>query len=273
MSCSQSGAVGPPFSPAVQQDESSLLLRLRRWLPWEWYSIDGSGWCYDADWDRMQRCAEMDVPVDWNGVGAAPAPPWFGVEERGLLVAVLLSGAVLTCDAELTRAPRGPRRVSTGDAATRTSLPRAVRTGGAGRPAFQGPTYWTHWVRVPAIRVPAIRIPNVPRAMAPQVLCLSAVGGGAGRLRRRRPRHARVAAFPPRAAVGVGAERPPRRRRHARRAARRFFGAARAADDPCDIRVVRLETHDPPLLTRRGGSCFTPLPEAVPSVCFYPCLA
>ena len=58
--------------------------------------IDGSGWCYDADWDRMQRCAEMDVPVDWNGVGAAPAPPWFGVEERGLLVAVLLSGAVLT---------------------------------------------------------------------------------------------------------------------------------------------------------------------------------
>ena len=155
MSCSQSGAGGPPFSPAVQQDESSLLLRLRRWLPWEWYSIDGSGWCYDADWDRMQRCAEMDVPVGWNGVGAAPAPPWFGVEERGLLVAVLLSGAVLTCDAELTSAPRGPRRVSTGDAATRTSLPRAVRTGGAGRPAFQGPTYWTHWVRVTAIRVPA----------------------------------------------------------------------------------------------------------------------
>ena len=107
MSCSQSGAGGPPFSPAVQQDEASLLLRLRRWLPWEWYSVDGSGWCYDADWDRMQRCAEMDVPVDWNGVGAAPAPPWFGVEERGLLVAVLLSGAVLTCDAELTRALRG----------------------------------------------------------------------------------------------------------------------------------------------------------------------
>ena len=108
MSCSQSGAAGPPFAPGTQQDESSLLLRLRRWLPWEWYSIDGSGWCYNAEWDRMQRCAEMDVPADWNGVGAAPAPPWFGVEERGLLVAVLLSGAVLTCYAfRLWAAARG----------------------------------------------------------------------------------------------------------------------------------------------------------------------
>ena len=97
MSCSQSGVAGPPFSPDTQQNESSLLARLRRWLPWEWYSIDGSGWCYNAEWDRMQRCAEMDVPADWNGVGAAPTPPWWGVEERGLLVAVLLSGAVLVC--------------------------------------------------------------------------------------------------------------------------------------------------------------------------------
>jgi hypothetical protein len=108
MSCSQSGAGGPPFSPVTQQDESSLLLRLRRWLPWEWYSIDGSGWCYNAEWDRMQPCAEMDLPADWNGFGAAPTPPWFGAEERGLLVAVLLSGAVLMCYAfRLWAAARG----------------------------------------------------------------------------------------------------------------------------------------------------------------------
>ena len=162
MSCSQSGAGGPPFSPAVQQDEASLLLRLRRWLPWQWYSVDGSGWCYNADWDRMQRCAEMDVPVDWNGVGAAPAPPWFGVEERGLLVAVLLSGAVLTCDAELTRAPRGPRRLRTGDGRRAPAFRVPCATGGAGQLASQGPTYCTHWVRVPAIRAPYV--PRTVRA-------------------------------------------------------------------------------------------------------------
>lgn len=69
MGCAQSGDRGPPFSTALPQ-----LSQLERWLPWNWYSIDGSGWCYDAGWDDIQRCTQMDAPVDWNGV-ASPVYP------------------------------------------------------------------------------------------------------------------------------------------------------------------------------------------------------
>jgi len=88
------GNAGPPFSPTTAARMPGFLTR---WLPWNWYSIGGSGWCYHAEWDRMQRCAEMDVPVDWNGVGLAPAADTFGFEPpyRALL-GVLLTACALT---------------------------------------------------------------------------------------------------------------------------------------------------------------------------------
>ena len=39
LSCQQFGARGPPFAPAAQP---SFGRALASWLPWSWYSIDGS---------------------------------------------------------------------------------------------------------------------------------------------------------------------------------------------------------------------------------------
>lgn len=66
--CQQAGPRGPPFARDLP-----LGGFLRRWLPWNWYSIDGTGWCYDSEWDEMERCAELDAPVDWNGVSQPAA--------------------------------------------------------------------------------------------------------------------------------------------------------------------------------------------------------
>ena len=57
------GPRGPPFTAGL-----AAAGPLSRWLPWRWFSLDGTGWCYDAGWDELERCADMDVPVDWNGV-------------------------------------------------------------------------------------------------------------------------------------------------------------------------------------------------------------
>jgi len=57
---------------------------------------------------------------------------------------------------ELTRTPRGLRWVRTG---ARTSLPRWVRAGGAGRLVPSAPR---------TVRVPAVGVPYVPRVVAPQ---------------------------------------------------------------------------------------------------------
>ena len=50
-SCAQSGLNGPPWSAA---GKTRLTRSMSRWLPWNWYSLDGTGWCYDAEWDEMQ---------------------------------------------------------------------------------------------------------------------------------------------------------------------------------------------------------------------------
>ena len=94
MSCNQAGAAGPPFSPRTEA--SGLVSLLARWLPWNWRSIDGTGWCYNAEWDRVQRCAGIDVPVDWSGVGYTPAEPWWPLPS-GVVVGVALTAAVLMC--------------------------------------------------------------------------------------------------------------------------------------------------------------------------------
>jgi len=63
ISCQQAGPNGPPFAKGY-----SSVLNLARWLPWNWYSLDGTGWCYDSSWDDMRRCVDVTDPVDWNGV-------------------------------------------------------------------------------------------------------------------------------------------------------------------------------------------------------------
>ena len=67
VSCQQSGPHGPPFAPGLKAERALL-----RWLPWNWGSIDGTGWCYDVSWDEMRPCEEMEGSVDWNGVGNVP---------------------------------------------------------------------------------------------------------------------------------------------------------------------------------------------------------
>lgn len=74
ISCEQSGENGPPFyhGPARSGILSALFMR---WLPWNWYSIDGSGWCYDGKWDELIECSNMgsrSKSVDWNGVSPSP---------------------------------------------------------------------------------------------------------------------------------------------------------------------------------------------------------
>ena len=62
ISCLQSGAHGPPFAEAPKGNRAFL-----RWLPWNWYSIDGTGWCYDTTWDEMRLCRQVEDSVDWSG--------------------------------------------------------------------------------------------------------------------------------------------------------------------------------------------------------------
>ena len=63
ISCLQSGPHGPPFAEALKGSRA-----FSRWLPWNWYSIDGTGWCYDTAWDEMRLCTEVENAVDWSGV-------------------------------------------------------------------------------------------------------------------------------------------------------------------------------------------------------------
>lgn len=85
ISCLQSGSKGPPF---YQGDAtgSALGRLLVRWLPWNWYSIDGTGWCYDSTWDELTECSALRArskTVDWNGVSTSP---FDGIVDDVLLV-------------------------------------------------------------------------------------------------------------------------------------------------------------------------------------------
>jgi hypothetical protein len=73
LSCLQAGQHGPPFAPELVQ--AGWFSRL---LPWNWYSLDGHGWCFDAEWDEVVRCPDASE-IDWNGVSldgaGAPSLP------------------------------------------------------------------------------------------------------------------------------------------------------------------------------------------------------
>ena len=77
MSCLQAGRRGPPFAANL-----SLASQLERWLPWNWYSLDGRGWCYDAEWDELVRCDDLERHVDWNGISR---PALYGASQTRVL--------------------------------------------------------------------------------------------------------------------------------------------------------------------------------------------
>jgi hypothetical protein len=61
LGCQQAGPSGPPFGPRA----GGLGRLLARWTGW--FSLDGTGWCYEAEADELLRCEDAG-PVDWNGV-------------------------------------------------------------------------------------------------------------------------------------------------------------------------------------------------------------
>ena len=70
ISCMQRGDRGPPFAHHVAT--RPLRMALECLLPWNWWSLRGTGWCYDSTWDEMRRCDELETPADWNGVSLMP---------------------------------------------------------------------------------------------------------------------------------------------------------------------------------------------------------
>ena len=68
ISCMQRGDRGPPFAKHAE----GIRTVLGRLLPWNWWSLQGTGWCYDSSWDEMRRCKDLGAPVDWNGVSLLP---------------------------------------------------------------------------------------------------------------------------------------------------------------------------------------------------------
>ena len=67
VTCAQQGPRGPPF--ATHEFGSSVL---SRWMPWNWWSIEGTGWCFDGSWDEMRKCDELETSADWSGVVPIP---------------------------------------------------------------------------------------------------------------------------------------------------------------------------------------------------------
>lgn len=87
MSCSQAGPRGPPWADVTVPGS------LARWLPWHWYSLGGTGWCYDSRLDELNRCDSMrsaSTRIGWNGI-SRPADAASGREELVLLFRVTLA--------------------------------------------------------------------------------------------------------------------------------------------------------------------------------------
>ena len=95
-SCAQAGPRGPPFSSV---SAPSLLWSV---MPWNWYSVGGTGWCYHADWDVMQRCDQIEDPIDWRGIARAEDGARSGLR---LLIAACVVGLCLVANAFATSPP------------------------------------------------------------------------------------------------------------------------------------------------------------------------
>ena len=65
-SCATPGDRGPPFASHVR-----VAGLLTRWLPWNLFSLGGTGWCYDETWDELMRCEDLDGRPDSYGVRRA----------------------------------------------------------------------------------------------------------------------------------------------------------------------------------------------------------
>ena len=110
ISCQQSGPHGPPFVPSLKTART-----FSRWLPWNWYSLDGTGWCYDLAWDEMRPCTEVAGSIDWNGVGNFPmvdGNPEAPLDLLQLLAVCFVALAVAGCFAHARWAARRARRAA-----------------------------------------------------------------------------------------------------------------------------------------------------------------
>ena len=89
LGCLQSGLRGPPFSHAATSTVAASQL-----LPWNWFSLAGTGWCYDADRDELDICSRMkDLHIAWDGIAhRIPQSDWTFLRIlRFLLVLVVCS--------------------------------------------------------------------------------------------------------------------------------------------------------------------------------------
>ena len=57
-------------------------------MPWRWYSLDGTGWCYDTAWDELRRCEDVAGRIDWNGVSDDSSAVELGLPTTEILFVV-----------------------------------------------------------------------------------------------------------------------------------------------------------------------------------------
>lgn len=121
LSCLQGvGPRGPPFSSAGRP---FWYAHVTRWFPWNWFSIDGTGWCFDASWDEMRRCSEVEISVDWNGVSSAVRGDEIDVEQLPVLQLLALACLAYALAAHLAYrqwARRRARRLADAEDGERT---------------------------------------------------------------------------------------------------------------------------------------------------------
>lgn len=158
ISCLQTGSRGPPFAQHIAGERS-----LSRWLPWNWFSLDGTGWCYDTDWDELRRCGEIKAPVDWNGRSMSSAWSSMGyddddVDHSALPLAQLLTVACTVFALAAYRAQRAWARqqlrqqmdadeqgIATTEAAEYTGTARRSVTVGSWLSSSQAPPWRWNW--------------------------------------------------------------------------------------------------------------------------------
>ena len=71
--------------------------QLQSWLPWNWYSLGGTGYCYEETWDELVKCDDLDMHgLDWNGVRRRPGS-FMDMQWDARLLMLLCAGAGVLC--------------------------------------------------------------------------------------------------------------------------------------------------------------------------------
>ena len=153
ISCMQHGLHGPPFHAVLSGH--SMWRAAGRWLPWNWASLDGTGWCYESNWDQIYRCEELDGHADWNGVaGGMPADPaiFFGSIVLGLFSGTLMVTYFAYFD--WVALPSRLVHVEAQQPLQAASVIQWIR-GGNGWP-WRWEKPWTRWALIACIATPAL---------------------------------------------------------------------------------------------------------------------